>query len=231
MALPKLNTPTYELTLPSTGEKVRYRPFLVREHKVLLTMAEADNEEVSRIVKELVDVCTFNQLKIQQLPHFDIEYIFMNLRAKSISEIVEVTVTCECGEKIPASFSIDTLAVEKNPEHNSKIMIHDDLGVEMRYPHINEVVDIIVSKDNDKVIDLIINCIKGVFNNDNYWEAVDQTKEELSEFVLSLTKEQFDKIEQFFVTAPKIVQLIECDCPACKKHNTSRLEGLRNFFV
>ena len=231
MALPKLTTPTYELVLPSNGNKIKYRPFLVREHKVLLTMAEADNSEVGRIIRELVDVCTFNKLNMLQLPHFDIEYIFMNLRAKSIGETVEVTVTCDCGEKIPASFSIDSLQVEKKPEHTNKIMINDSMGVEMRYPVIDDVVAVFASNETDNVIDLITNCISGVFDTDNYWETADQTKEEISEFVLSLTKNQFDKIEQFFVTAPKIVQIIECDCPACGKHNTSRLEGLRNFFV
>ncbi len=107
MALPRLDTPTYELTLPSTGSKVKFRPFLVKEHKILLTMSEADNSEVARIIRELVDVCTFNKLKIKELPHFDIEYIFMFLRAKSISETVDVVVNCECGEKIDASFNID----------------------------------------------------------------------------------------------------------------------------
>ena len=110
MALPKLDTPTYELILPSTGTKVKFRPFLVKEHKILLTMSEADNSEVARIIRELVDVCTFNSLKISELPHFDIEYIFMHLRAKSISETVEVVVNCECGEKIDTSFNIEPLA-------------------------------------------------------------------------------------------------------------------------
>lgn len=231
MTLPKLNTPTYELILPSTGEKIKYRPFLVKEHKVLMTMAEADNAEVARVVGELVDVCTFNKLNISKLPHFDIEYIFLQLRAKSISETVDVVVNCDCGNKIDATFNIDTLKVEKDSMHSNKIMLNKDFGVEMSYPVFNEVIEVFASNDTSKVIELIIKCIKGVFDSENYWDARDQTKEEIEEFVYSLTKEQFDKIETFFVTAPKVVQIVESDCPKCGKHNTSRLEGLSNFFV
>ena len=231
MALPKLNTPTFELILPSDGSKVKFRPFLVKEHKVLLTMSEAENEEVARIIRELVDVCTFKQLKVDELPHFDIEYIFMFLRAKSIGESVDVIVNCECGEKIETSFNIEDLKVNKPEGHSNKIMINDTVGVEMRYPNIDDVVGIFQSNDNQKVIDLIITSIKAVYDSDNYWETKDQTKQELEEFVYSLTKEQFDKLEKFFVTSPKIVQNIECDCPKCGKHNVSKLEGLQNFFV
>jgi hypothetical protein len=203
MALPKLETPTYELILPSTGDKLKFRPFLVKEHKILLTMSEADNNEVARIIRELVDVCTFNALKIKDLPHFDIEYIFMHLRAKSISETVEVVVNCECGEKIDTSFNIDELKVVKPEGHSNKIMINNEIGIELKYPNIDDVVDVFATKDNQKVIDLIIRSIKAIYNQEEYWEASDQSKEELEEFVYSLTKEQFDKLEQFFVTSPK----------------------------
>lgn len=231
MALPRLDTPTYELTLPSSGAKVKFRPFLVKEHKILLTMADADDSEVARIIRELVDVCTFNNLKIKDLPHFDIEYIFMNLRAKSISETVEVIVNCECGEKIDTSFNIDNLKVVKPEGHSNKIMINNEIGIELKYPNIDDVVGVFATKDNQKVIDLILRSVKAIFNQNDYWAAEDQTKEEIEEFIFSLTKEQFDKLEQFFVTAPKIVQTIECDCPKCGKHNVSKLEGLQNFFV
>ena len=194
-------------------------------------MSEADNNEVARIIRELVDVCTFKALKIKDLPHFDIEYIFMHLRAKSISETVEVVVNCECGEKIDTSFNIDELKVEKPEGHSNKIMINNEIGIELKYPNIDDVVDIYATKDNQKVIDLIIRSIKAIYNQEEYWEASDQSKEELDEFVYSLTKEQFDKLELFFVTSPKIVQTIECDCPKCGKHNISKLEGLQNFFV
>lgn len=229
--LPKLDVPTYELILPSTNKKIKYRPFLVKEHKVLLTMAEADNSEVTRIITELVDACTFNKLKIKQLPHFDIEYIFMMLRAKSIGEIVGIIVNCECGNKIDAQFNIEDIKIEKHDNHTNKIMINSQYGVEMNYPKFDDVVEVYSSNSNEKVLDMIVNNIKGVFDQDNYWDSKDQSKQELEEFLFSLTKDQFDKIENFFVTAPKIVQVIESDCNQCGKHNVSRLEGLSNFFV
>ena len=231
MALPKIDVPTYEVELPVSKKKIKFRPFLVKEHKVLLTMAEAENSEVSRIIRELVDVCTFNKLNVKDLPHFDIEYIFMNLRAKSISEVVDVVVNCECGEKIDASFNIEDLKVVSKDGHTNKILINHEIGVELNYPKIDDVVDVFASNDNQKVIDLIVKSIKAIYDSAEYYEAKDQTKEEIEDFVYSLTKDQFDKLEQFFVTAPKIVQTIECDCPKCGKHNVSKLEGLQNFFV
>lgn len=231
MSLPKLNVPTFELKLPSTGEVVKYRPFLVKEHKILLTMSEADDSEVARIVSELVDVCTFNKLNVTKLPHFDIEFIFLMLRAKSIGEAVNVIVNCDCGEKIETSFNIDDLIVEKKEGHSPKIMLTDDLGVEMNYPKFSDVIEVYASDDTEKIIDIVVKNIKGVFNKDNYWEAKEQTPEELKEFVYSLTKNQFDLIENFFTTAPKVVQNIECKCPKCGTLNKNRLEGLQNFFV
>lgn len=231
MALPRLDTPTFELILPSSNKKVKFRPFLVKEHKILLTMSEAENEEVSRIVRELVDVCTFNKLKVDDLPHFDIEYIFMNLRAKSIGEMVDVNVNCECGNKITTQFNIEEAKIEKTSNHTNKIMITDTVGVEMRYPTIDEVIEVFATNDTKKVVDLIIKSIKTIFTAEEVWDAKDQTKEELEEFVFSLTKNQFQMLEEFFVTAPKIVQVIEADCDKCGKHNSVRLEGLQNFFV
>ena len=176
MALPKLSTPTYELKLPSSGEKIRFRPFLVKEHKVLLTMSEAEDNEVSRIIRELVDVCTFKELKIKDLPHFDIEYIFMNLRAKSIGEVVDVVVNCECGTKIETNFNIEDLKVEVAEGHSNKIMINSEIGIEMKYPNIDEVVGVFASNDNQKIFELIINCIKAVYDQSEYWDAKDQTR-------------------------------------------------------
>lgn len=231
MALPKLDTPTFELTLPSNNKKIKFRPFLVKEHKILLTMSEAENEEVSRIIRELVDVCTFNKLKVDDLPHFDIEYIFMNLRAKSIGEMVDVNINCECGNKIPTQFNIEEVKVEKSNEHTSKIMLTDSVGIEMRYPTIDEVIGVFATNDNKKVVELIIKNIKSIFTADEVWDTKEQTREELEEFVFSLTKKQFEQLEEFFVTAPKVVQVIEADCSKCGKHNSVRLEGLQNFFV
>lgn len=231
MSLPKLNTPTYELSLPSSGKNIKYRPFLVKEHKVLLTMSNADKEEVDRIVRELVQACTFNSVDADKSPHFDIEYIFMNLRAKSVGETVEVVVNCACGNKIDTMFNINDIKVESQPGHTNKIMLDENYGVEMKYPKFKDVLGIFESSDTSKIMDLVVECMKGIYDKENYWEVKEQSKEEIDEFVSSLTKQQFDKIENFFVTSPKVVQVIESDCPKCGKHNTSRLEGLSNFFV
>lgn len=232
MALPKLETPTYELTQPSTGKKIRYRPFLVKEHKVLLSMVEASEDEVARIVKELVDVCTFNQLKIEDVPHFDIEYIFMMLRAKSIGEKVDVVITCaNCGEKYDSSFNIEDITVEKKEKISDKVMITDSIGIQLRYPNFTNVVKIFDSDDIKHIFDLVKSCIRGVFDSDNFYDIREQTDQEINEFLESLTKEQFEKIEQFFVESPKVVQQIESDCPHCQHHNYSRIQGLQNFFI
>lgn len=232
MALPKLETPTYELIQPSTGNKIRYRPFLVKEHKVLLTMSEASNDEVTRMVKEIVDVCTFKQLKINDIPHFDLEYIFMMLRAKSIGEIVEVSITCSnCGEKYDASFNIEDISVEKGEKVNDKILLTDRIGIQLKYPTFDDVVDVFESNDLKMVFGLIKNCMKGIFDENNFYDIKDQTEEEINEFLESLTKEQFEKIEKFFSEAPKLVQKFETKCTHCDSVNFSRIQGLQNFFV
>lgn len=231
MALPKLNTPVYELTVPSTGKKITYRPFLVKEHKILMTLTDADDSETARVVKELVRVCTFEKVDPDKLAHFDIEYIFMMLRSKSIGEMVDVIVTCDCGNKIDTSFSIEDLEIEKNPEHTNKIKINDTVGMEMNYPSFDNVIEIYESEDTNRIVDLICKCIKSIYDNENYWDSKDLSKEELQEFLLSLTRKQLESIEEFFITAPKVVQKINATCPVCGKGNHSRLEGLRNFFV
>ena len=232
MALPILEVPTYELTLPSTGKKITYRPFLVKEHKILLTLSEASDDETSRIVTDLVDVCTFNKINAKELPHFDIEYIFMFLRARSISEVVDVVITCvNCEEQYDSSFNIDNISVEKDDDHTNKVMLTDNVGIEMKYPKFDQVVKVFDNNDTDDVFKLVMKSIKGIFEGDNYWDAKEQTEEDIETFLNGLTKEQFDSIETFFRRSPKIVQVIKSDCPHCSHHNTSRIQGLQNFFV
>lgn len=232
MALPILDVPTYELTLPSTGKQITFRPFLVKEHKILMTLSEAEESEVSRVITDLVDTCTFKKLNAKELPHFDIEYIFMNLRAKSISETVEVVVTClNCETNYDSSFNIDNLIVEIPDGHSSKIMLTESVGIEMRYPKFDNILKVFGSNDVDDVFDLVKKSIKGIFDEEGYWDATEQTDEDLETFLLQLTKEQFDKIENFFTSSPKIVQRIESKCPHCSHDNVSRIEGLQNFFV
>lgn len=231
MALPILETPTYELILPSTNKKVKYRPFLVKEYKILLTSVEADTSEITRIVTELVDNCTFNSLDVSKLAHFDVEYLFLNIRAKSISETSEIVINCDCGNKIEYTLDITNLKVNKEASHDKKVMLTDSIGVVLRYPQFDEMLDIHDNANSTKVVELITNCIDAVFTKDDYYDKDSYTYEELSSFVSSFTKKQFDKLEEFFRNIPKIVQHIEADCPKCNKHNIVDLEGLQNFFV
>jgi hypothetical protein len=231
MALPILETPNYELILPSTNKKVKYRPFLVKEYKILLTTVEADVSEITRIVTELVDNCTFNKLDISKLAHFDVEYLFLNIRAKSISETADIVINCECGEKIDYTLDITNLKVVKNKKSSNKIMLTDDVGVVLRYPKFDEMLDIRDNSNSTRIVELITDCVDAVFTKEDYFDKTSYTNEELNVFISSFTKKQFDKLEEFFRNIPKIVQHIEADCPSCKKTNIVDLEGLQNFFV
>lgn len=230
MALPKLETPTYELTLPSTGQKIKYRPFLVKEYKVLLTALDSDSSEIQRTVTELVDVCTFNKLNADSLPNFDIEYLFLNIRAKSIGEVSTILMKCEkCETEMTVDMDITKTEILKDPTHNSKIQITDDITIEMRYPKFSEIMEIYLNLNTDKIVDLIGQCIKTVYTVDSKYD--DFTKEELNEFINSFSRAQFEKLEQFFLTMPKVAQIIEKDCPNCSHHNVTTVEGLQNFFA
>ena len=230
MALPKLETPSYELILPSTGEKVKYRPFLVKEYKILLTGLESDNEEIHRIINELVDACTYNKLKMETLSNFDIEYLFLNMRAKSIGEIANLTLQCNsCENKINFELDITKAEIKKDLTHTKKLHITDKIILEMRYPRFEEMIGIYQNFKSESVVEMLCNCIDAVYTEDQVYD--DYTKEELIEFVNGFSKDQFGKLEQFFLTMPKVTQHIEQDCPACGSHNEVNLEGLQNFFV
>ena len=230
MTLPKLQTPSYELILPSTGEKIKFRPFLVKEYKILLTTLDSDNEEINRVVTELVDACTFNKLKIDTLANFDIEYIFLNIRAKSIGEITNLLLNCNnCDNQISFDLNLTKAEVEKTPDHTAKINLTDKIIIEMRYPRFDEMIDIYQNFKSDRIVELLSTCIKAVYTEDTIYD--DYTKEELLEFVNSFSKDQFEMIENFFLTMPKLVQHIEQNCDKCGALNEIKLEGLQNFFV
>lgn len=231
MPLPKLETPTYELTLPSTGQRIKYRPFLVREYKILLTSLESDAEEIHRVVTELIDVCTFNSLNASKLPSFDIEYIFLHIRAKSIGENTSTIITCKnCQNKIEHVVDITKATIHKNPEHTNKIEINDTITLEMRYPNFKEVLDIFEEANSDKIVELVCSCIDTVYTENEYYKLSDHTKEEIDEFINSFSKAQFDKLENFFLTMPKLKQEINAVCSNCNTKNEIIVEGLQNFF-
>ena len=230
MALPKLETPTYELKLPSTEEKIKYRPFLVKEYKILLTALDSDNQEVYKMVTELVDACTFNKLNVKALPNFDIEYLFIHIRAKSIGENTSLSLECtNCENKISFDLDITKAEVKRTPEHTTQIFITEDIGLEMRYPVFSEIAAIYENFNSEAVVELLCSCIKTVFTKEEQYS--DYTKEELIDFVNSFSRPQFEKLEKFFVTMPKISQRVEQVCNKCGTSNEVNLEGLQNFFV
>lgn len=231
MSLPLLDTPTYELTLPSTEEKIKFRPFLVKEHKILMTLADAETSEVVRVVKELIDTCTFGKLKVNKLSNFDIEYIFLNLRAKSIGEVVKVVVNCPCGNDIDHQIDLNQVRIERSEGFQKKFKIRENISVEMRYPTFEEMMDILQNLNNAKVFSVVSKCINAIYTDQDFYDRNQFTDEEADDFLSQLTKTEFEQIEKFFLTMPKIVQDVEADCDKCGTHNVVKMEGIENFFV
>jgi len=231
MALPKLDIPTFELTLPSSDKKVKYRPFLVKEQKLLMMLQNADKDEIDRIVEELVNTCTFETLDVKNLPSVDIEYLFLNIRARSISEVFEFIINCDCGTQIDAEANIDEIKIEKSVQHTSKILVTDNLGFEFKYPHFREVFSVYADQSIDNIFNLVLSCIKAVYTPEEYVEVDESNREELKEMLEKLTKAQFEKLEEFFVTMPKLIQHVKKTCPACGAENEVQIKGLDNFFV
>lgn len=229
--LPILETPSYELELPSTKEKIKYRPFLVKEHKILMTLAEADASEVAKVIKDLIDVCTFKKLNVNKLSNFDIEYLFLNLRAKSIGEKVKVIVNCSCGNEISHSIDLNELVIDREKEITNKIEVSDGVGIILRYPTFEEMLELFENRNNEKIFLTISKCIDTIYTKDEIFDRTMFTDQEADDFLSQLTKEQFKKIEDFFVNIPKVVQHIEVECDKCGKLNKTKMEGLENFFV
>lgn len=237
MALPVMNTPTYELTIPSTKQKLKYRPFLVKEEKALLIAQQSDNQQTMLdTLKGVISACTFNKINVDALAVFDIEYIFIQLRAKSVSEISELIFSClECGDpkaKIKIEIDLTKISVKFDPNHKTDIDLIDDVGVTMKYPGLemlNKYKDI-SDEDVDAVFDLITSCIDSVYDANAVYAASEQTKEELENFVNSLTQEQFQKIQFFFQSMPKLEKELEFSCPVCGFKHNETVQGLNGFF-
>jgi hypothetical protein len=238
MPLPKISTPTYELVLPSSNKKIKYRPFLVKEEKVLiLAMESQDTSTVANAVKDVLASCILSRgVKVEKLSTFDIEYLFLNIRGKSVGEKIEVMVTCPDDGKtqVPTSINIDEIKVIVDKKHNKDIKLDDQYTLRMRYPSLDEFV-----KNNfataadvsvDDTFDLISSCIDQVYSEEESWTAADCTKKELSQFVESLNSNQFKEIETFFETMPKLSHIVKVINPNTKKENEIVLEGLQNFF-
>ena len=237
MALPKLNTPTYELEVPSTDEKIKYRPFLVKEEKILLMAMESkDNVQIINAVKDIVSSCTFEKLNANTMPMFDMEYIFLNIRAKSVGEISKLKILCPDDKKTYASVELDLTKVEVQvgDEHSNKIELTDDMGLIMTYPTIDSFLESGIEDINaNNMLDVIGTCILQIYEQkgEKVYQAKDQTKKELTEFIESMNSGQFRKLQSFFDTMPKLTHTIKVKNPKTKKTSDVKLTGLNDFFA
>tara|TARA_Y100000034_G_scaffold3851_1_gene4585 strand:- start:16 stop:729 length:714 start_codon:yes stop_codon:yes gene_type:complete len=236
MALPVLTIPTYELEVPSTDEKIKYRPFLVKEEKILLIALESgENKDIVQAVKDIVNECTFNKLNLGKMPMFDIEYVFLQIRAKSVGEVSDLKLLCPDDGKTYAKVEIDLteVQVQVDEEHNSKIELTDEMGIIMQYPTIDSFMSgefLTVTPDN--MLDIVVGCVEQIYDKggEEVHMAVDSTKKELLEFIEQLNTEQFKKVQEFFDTMPKLQHTVTVKNPKTKKESEIILTGLNDFF-
>lgn len=239
MPLPKIATPIYELEIPSLKKKIRYRPFLVKEEKILIIALESeDSKQIANAVKNVISNCILSKgIKVEDLSTFDIEYLFLNIRGKSVGETVDVLITCPDDEttQVPMSINLDEINVEVDPKHSRDIKLDDTLTLRMKYPSMTEFI-----KNNfdsgdgvsvDDTFDLIISCIEQIYSEEESWTASDSTKKELLEFVEQLSSKQFKEVEKFFETMPKLSHTIKVKNPKTGVESEVVLEGLSAFFV
>ena len=237
MALPKLTTPTYELEVPSTDEKLKYRPFLVREEKILLVALESqESKDVLNAVKEIVSACTFDKVDLGKLPMFDVEYIFLNIRAKSIGEVSQLKLKCPDDEETFADVELDLskVMVQVDDGHNPKIELTDEMGLIMTYPSIDSFSNTGITEITaDNMLDVISACILQIYDKkgEEVFETKDQTKKEVSEFVESLNTKQFQEVQKFFDTMPKLKHTVELENPKTGVKSKIVLQGLNDFFA
>jgi hypothetical protein len=239
MPLPKINTPTYELTLPSNGKKVKYRPFLVREEKILIMAMESEDMKqiTDAIVQILSDCILTKDIKVESLATFDIEYLFLNIRGKSVGETVDVNVTCpDDGEtQVEMTIDIDSIKIQKTRGHKNIIKLDDDLSMKLKYPSLQQFIEnnfetAEVTSEVGQSLSMITSCIEMIYNQEESWESSDYTKKELEEFVDQLNTKQFKEIEKFFTTMPKLSHTIEVKNPNTGVESEVVLEGLASFF-
>ena len=241
MPLPKITTPTHELVLPSSGKKIKYRPFLVKEEKILILALESENiKQITTAIKSILKECILTRgVKIEQLPTFDIEYLFLNVRGKSVSEALELVVTCPDDGKttVPVKIYIDEIQVQKDSKHAIDIKLDDTLTLRMKYPSLDEFIknnfDFSIRDDDalNQSFDIIASCIDQVYNEDEAWAASDCTKKELLEWVETLNTQQFKLVETFFTTMPKLSHTFKVINPKTKVESDVTLEGLASFFA
>ena len=239
MPLPKISTPTYELELPSSGQTVKYRPFLVKEEKVLVIALESeDNKQITNAIKAVLKSCIQTRgVKVEHLPTFDIEYLFLNIRGKSVGEELEVNVICPDDEEtqVKATINLDDIQIEKDENHTKQIKLDDNLMMEMKYPSLEQFIknnfDFDEKNQMDQSFELIATCIDKIYSEDEVWATADCTKKEVNEFLESMNSSQFKEIETFFETMPKLYHTIYVTNPKTKVESDVVLEGLASFFA
>ena len=238
MPLPKIATPTYELVLPSSGETIRYRPFLVKEEKVLVIALESeDTKQITTAIKAVLKSCVLTKgIKVETLPTFDIEFLFLNIRGKSVGEELEVNVICpDDGEtQVPVTINLDDIQVQKSDNHDNQIKLDDNIMMELKYPSLDQFIKNNFEFDEKNAMqqsfDLIASCIDKIYTEEEVWATADCTKKEMSEFLESMNSTQFKGIEKFFETMPKLSHTIKVTNPNTKKKSEVVLEGLASFF-
>ena len=238
MPLPKIATPTYELELPSTEQTVRYRPFLVKEEKLLVLALETeDTKQITNAIKSVLKSCVLTKgVKVETLPTFDIEYLFLNIRGKSVGEELEVKVICPDDEKteVPITIDLDEVKVQKSEGHDKQLKLDDKLMMEMKYPSLEQFIknnfDFNDANQMEQSFDLIGSCIDKIYSEDEVWATADCTKKEVKEFLESMNSSQFKDIEKFFETMPKLSHTIKVKNPKTKVESEVVLEGLASFF-
>ena len=238
MPLPKIATPTYEMELPSTGEAVQYRPFLVKEEKLLVLALESeDTKQITTAIKAVLKSCVLTKgIKVEHLPTFDIEFLFLHIRGKSVGEEIEVNITCPDDEKteVPVTINLEDIKVQKNDKHNNQIKLDDNLMMELKYPSLDQFIknnfDFDEKNQMEQSFDLIGTCIDKIYNEEEVWATADCTKKEVKEFLESMNSSQFKEIENFFETMPKLSHTIKVTNPKTKVESEVVLEGLASFF-
>lgn len=237
MALPKHSYPTFELELPSSGKSIKYRPFIVKEEKILLLALESEEEaQIREAVKNLIKNCVITRIKVDELPSFDLEYLFLRIRAASVGEVVTMNVVCKDDNETQVEVSIDlnTVEVYKPEGHTNKIMLTDNMGILMKYPSMDRFIDSeFLNKDikTEEVFEFIADSIEQVFDSEEVWDASTTSRKEMLEWVEHLTNKQFEDIQQFYETMPKLQHKFTVKNPKTGVESEYIIEGMQNFFA
>lgn len=232
MALPQLATAKYELTLPSTGEKVEYRPFLVKEEKVLMiAQSTGQQNDIVLAVEQIIDSCTFGKLNVKSLPMFDLEYVFLQLRSKSVGAESEVQVTCpdDRKTKVPVKINLEEIKCVKEVGHDNNIKLTDTIGIIMDYPRVTSI-NMVTSDDASTAFNVIKDCVKQIYDAENVHDKSDMDEKELDEFLESMSHDQFERVQEFFNTMPKVKHTVKVKNPNTGVDSEVVLEGLNSFF-